>query len=451
MVTRMSPADAVWYLGENRVNPMTISSIMWFDRPLDVELFRERVEDRLLAEHPIMRERIVPSRIPGLMPRWVDGGSFDLDHHVTEHQLPSPGDHAALQDWCSEERRTPLDRSRPLWHVSILQGYRGEGSAAHVRIHHSIGDGLAMMQLLFTIVDEYQPGAVSESDPSWSALRGIAEAGTELVSRSAHLAMHPSEAAELARQGMELVGWAGRLIAPQLVERTVLQGHPEGRKLMVWDPEGFPLDEVRHAARASGATINDLVMTVMSGALHRYLTEYDAVVDDVAMMIPVNLRRPGDALPRRLGNRIGLLPVRLPVRSGDPRERLTILQERMRVLKESPAPVVSRMLLVATTMLTPVVERGIHRLNQLRSTGVLTNVPGPREPLHIGGAQMLGTVGWGGMTAHLNLSGAFISLNGRIFPGFVTDASITPDPEEILQHVHDEYTLVIETLTASGG
>jgi diacylglycerol O-acyltransferase / wax synthase len=449
MATRMSPGDAVWYLGENPVNPMTISSIMWYDRPLDVALLRERMQDRLLTQHPVMRQRIVPSRIPGLMPKWVDDRDFDLTHHISEDRLPAPGDQATLQEWCSDERTTPLDRSRPLWHASVLQGYRGDGSAVHVRIHHSIGDGLAMMQLLLTLVDEYEPGAVVLSDRSWTDVAGnVLGAGTGLVARGAHLALHPTEVIEVAREGIEMVTWAGRLLAPQLVERSVLQGHPDGTKLMAWDPDGFPLEEVKRVARASGATINDVVMTVMSGGLHRYLADREALVDDIAMMIPVNLRRPGEPLPRRLGNRIGLLPIRLPVREPDPIVRLELLKARMQELKDSPAPIVSRMLIVATTMFTPMVERGIHRLNQLRSTGVLTNVPGPREPLHIGGSRMLGTVGWGGMTAHLNLSAAFVSLNGRIFPGIVTDAAITPDPEEILEHIHEEYALVMEELGA---
>ncbi|MFO7779161.1 MAG: wax ester/triacylglycerol synthase family O-acyltransferase [Nitriliruptoraceae bacterium] len=445
----MSPGDAVWFLGENRVNPMTISSIMWFDRPIDVELLRARFQERLLDRHPIMRERIVPSRVPGVMPRWVEDRSFDLGRHISEDVLPAPGDQATLQHWCSEERTIPLDRSRPLWHVSVLQGYRGGGSAIHTRIHHSIGDGLAMMSLLLTIADEYDPTVATLQGRSVAeVVTGAIGTGTDLLAKGAHLARHPSEAVELAREGVEMAEWAGRLLAPQLVERTVLQGHPDGSKRMAWDPDGFPLAEVKRTARGNDATINDLLMTVMSGALHRYLHERDALVEDIAMMIPVNLRRPGTPLPRNLGNRIGLLPLRLPVRSADPRERLTILQQRMHELKHSPAPLVSRLLIVTTTMFTPVVERGIHRLNQLRSTGVLTNVPGPPLPLHIGGAELLGTIGWGGMTAHLNLSAAFVSVNGSIFSGLVTDAAITPDPELILGHLHEEYATVLERLGA---
>ena len=449
MGTRMSPADAVWYLGENPVNPMTISSIMWFDRPLDVELLRARIEARLLDEHPILRQRIVPSRIPGRMPRWEDDPHFDLSDHVSEDTLPAPGDQRTLQDWCSEERTTLLDRRKPMWHISALQGYRGDGSAMHVRIHHSIGDGLAMMQLLMTVVDEYDPATRLLSDrPLSQRVSKAIGTGTAIVAQGANLVLHPDQAMEAARMGAEMATWAGRLLLPQMVERSLLQGHPEGVKRMAWDPVGFPLPEVKATAKSADATINDLLMTVFCGGLNRYLAERDQLVEDITMMIPVNLRRPGDPLPRRLGNRIGLLPLRLPVGIADPVVRLRIVQERMYELKRSPAPVVSRGLIVATTLFTPVVERGIHRLNQLRTTGVLTNVPGPREPLHIGGSEMLGTMGWGGMTGHLNLSAAIISLNGRVFTGLVTDAAITPDPEDILDQVSEEYQVVREAVAA---
>jgi diacylglycerol O-acyltransferase / wax synthase len=93
------------------------------------------------------------------------------------------------------------------------------------------------------------------------------------------------------------------------------------------------------------------------------------------------------------------------------------------------------------------VERAIHRLNQWYSTGVITNVPGPRSPLHLAGARLVGTVGWGGMTGHLNLGAAFISLDGRVFSGLVTDEAITPDPDRLLAMIGDEW----HRLLAPGG
>jgi diacylglycerol O-acyltransferase / wax synthase len=447
MGIRMAPGDAAWYLGESPENQMTISTVLWFDRPLDVDRLKELMETRLLDRHPVMRQKVVVSPLHGNWPRWEDHRDFDLHEHVTESELPAPGDQATLEQVCSVERSTPLDRSRPLWHTSVHQGYRGDGSAAHVRIHHSVGDGLALMQLLLTLCDEYDPDAIRISDHSLSQkateLLGL---GREMLATSTHVARHPTEAFDLTRKAVTTAAWSVKLLAPQMPERTVLQGHPEGVKRMVWDPDGFELDEVKAHARANGLTINDLLMAVMAGGLHRYLAAYDDLVDDVLVMIPVNLRSPGAPLPRHLGNKIGLLPLRLPVGIDDPLERVRVVRARIDALKDSPAPVLSRTLMAATSMSVPAVVRGIHRINQIRGTGVVTNVPGPREPLHITGARLLGTIGWGGMTGHLNLSVAFISLAGRIFPGMVTDVAITDDPDRVLADVQAEYRELLDSL-----
>jgi diacylglycerol O-acyltransferase len=434
----MSPADAVWYLGEDAANPMTISAVLWSDERPDRDALRRVVEERLLDRHPVFRQRVVPSRVPGVLPRWADVEDLDLDEHLRFVALPAPGDHATLEQVCSDERSTPLDRDRPLWSVTVYEGYRGAGAALHARLHHSIGDGLALMQLLLTLADEHRPDEVPLVDPPpWTdELRHL---GRRAVTAAAELALHPRGLAGTLRDTADAVAWGARLLAPALPEKHALLGHPEGRKRMVWDPDGFPLEDLRGAAHARGVTINDLLLNVLAGALRRELAEGGDVVDEVLMMVPVNLRRPGTPLPRHLGNRIGLLPILLPVGTEDPEARLRTIQQRMDGLKDSPAPVVSRALLLGTSLVTPAVERRIHRLNQLRSTGVVTNVPGPRTPLHVAGARIRGTVGWGGMTGHLNLGAAFVSLDGRVFPGLVTDAAITPEPRRILDHVRDEW------------
>jgi diacylglycerol O-acyltransferase / wax synthase len=438
----MSPADAVWYLGETAANPMTISAILWFDRTPDPVRLRTAIEERLLERHPVFRQRVVPSRLPGVLPRWETVDDFALDDHLATTRLPAPGDQAALEQACSAERSTPLDRERPLWAVTIYEGYRGRGAAIHVRIHHSLGDGLVLMQLLLTLVDEDGDERVPLVTPSPFG-REVFDLGRRAVTAAAQLALHPTGMAGTLRDTADVVAWGARLLAPTLTERNRFIGRPQGVKRMSWDPDGFPLPTLKEAGRDRGVTVNDLLLTIMSGGLHRYLSEHEDLVDDVLVVIPINLRRPGEALPRHLGNRIGLLPVLLPVRSDDPEVRLRLLVDRMAQLKNSPAPAVSRALLLGTSLATPALERGIHRLNQLRSAGMVTNVPGPTRTLHIAGARLLGTIGWGGMTGHLNLGAGFISLGGQVFPGLVTDVAVTPDPDRLLQHVRDEWAQVV--------
>jgi diacylglycerol O-acyltransferase / wax synthase len=440
MSTRLLPADAVWYFGENAGNPMMVSSIFWLDREIDPHELREILRMRLVAPHPAFRQRIVPSGNRLSLPHWEDDPDFDIDRHLDVSRLPAPGDHATLEAWCSHQRSTPLDRHRPLWKLHLIQGYRGDRSAVHVRVHHSIGDGWALGRLLLTLVDEAEVHDIQLVD---DPLRSVTNGAVRTVGRAAAAAptllRHPSRLVDHVTTAAELVSWGIKLLFPTPLPRTVLMGHPTGEKRMVWDPDGIPLDEIRAVGRPTGATINDVLLATLAGALGRFLDQEDSSTHDVMVMVPVSLRRPDEPLPRRLGNKLGLLPVALPVNITDPAARLAEVNRRTCALKGSPAPVVSWALLGATALTTPVVERGIHLVNQAFSTGVVTNVPGPRDPVHLCGARIEGMLGWGGMTAHLNLSWAFFSLDGRVFSGAVTDVGITPEPGRILALFQDEW------------
>jgi diacylglycerol O-acyltransferase / wax synthase len=447
MTRRMSPADAVWIRGDSPANQVVISAVLWFDTPLDPTRLRATFEDRLLERHPVFGQRIVNTSLPLAMPRWVDDPDFSVDHHLHVVDLPPPGDHALLEDRCSEERSAGLDPGRPLWAATLYRRYRGEGSALHVRIHHSLGDGLALMQLLLSLVDELDPTSVPVMDPVPLGEHAL-QLTRRTVSDTARLLRHPSEAAALTRDVADIARWAGRLLRPVQAPTSILQGRPQGTKRMAWSPEGLERDALVAVAHEHGVTVNDLLLAVMAGGLRRYLAEHDAVVDEVLVVVPVNLRRPGEPLPRHLGNRIGLLPVLLPVGTEDIEQRLALIHDRTTRLKSSRAPAVSRALLLGTTLVTPGVERAIHRMNQKFSTGVVTNVIGPDMDLHLAGAGMQGAIGWGGVTGNLNLGAGFIGLNGRVFPGLVTDEAITPDPRHVLEQIEAEWAALAPAASA---
>ena len=445
MAARLSPADAVWYLGETEQNPMVISTVLWLDGPLDVGLLRQRVAERVLERHPVFRSRIVPSRIPGRLPRWEDDDP-DLDVHIRIVDLPPPGDHALLEARCSLERSTPLVRDRPLWTSTVYRGYRGDGTAIHTRVHHSLGDGIAFMRLFLTLCDEYSPDDIALREPPT-----LAERAHDLGRRAATLASDLLPPTRLLAEVGSAARWTARIVLPDLVQPNILHGVPHGTKRMSWDPEGAPVERLKDVGAQVGATVNEVLLTIVTGALHRYLVERDALVDEVLVMVPVALRDPSAPLPRHLGNRIGVVPVHLPVGATEPAERLAQVQAQMEELKGSPAPAISYLALAFSSLTTPPIGRSLHRINQLRSTGVLTNVPGPSEQLHLGGVRVLGTVGWGGLTGDLNLSGSFISLGGRVFPGLVTDTAITDDPDRLLDHVRAEWSAATAALAAPHG
>lgn len=429
MPRRLSPADAVWFLGETRVNPMVISSIMWFDRPVErddlVELFRERA----VEPHPVFRQRLVPPAFAGMPPTWEEDPFFAIDEHVTVEDLPPPGDHATVQRRCSEQRGEGLDRRRPLWHWHQMNGCDDGGSVAHVRFHHSIADGWALVQLLLTMADTDEGVDVEVVDDDEHPHRQRAATAVE---RTGDTLRHPRRWADVAATAWERLRWTARLLVPQLPPRQALIGTPGGEKRMVWDDVGIPLDEVKQVGRRHGATVNDVLMAAVAESLHEHLVSTLTPVDTVQVMAPVAIRDPDEPLRRHLGNRIGLLPVLLPTGPMDTRARLEAIRDETLRLKQSAAPIVSWGLLSSTALLTPPIERAFHRFHQLRGTGVLTNVPGPQQPLTMAGARVRGMLGWGGMTGHLNLSWALCSIDGRVFSGAITDTAITPDPQPLL-------------------
>lgn len=439
MTTRLTPADAVWYLGESAANPMIVSSLMWFDRPISLDDLIGLHEQRVFDRHPVFLHRIVPSRIPGVFPHWEPDVDFDPGNHVTVTELPAPGDHETLQRLCSEERTRGLDRSRPLWAWHQYNGYRDGGSVAHIRFHHSIGDGWALVKLLLTLAETSEGNDVRivDDDP-----HPHLHAATQLLDQTTRLARSPGRWPTTARSTVDRALWGVRLLVPRLPEHTSLMGMPSGEKRMAWDPDGVPLDEVKAIGRPHGATVNDVLMAAVAEALHVHLDRTGTPAEQVQMIAPVAIRDPDEPLTRHLGNRIGLLPVMLPTGVMEPLERLTRIRDETLHLKRSAAPVVSWALLSATSLMTAPGERAFHRFHQIRGTGVLTNVPGPKQPLTLCGARILGMLGWGGMTGNLNLSWALSSVAGRVFSGAITDAAITPDPQALL----DDYLAAFKHL-----
>ena len=429
MPTRLSPADAVWFLGETDVNPMVISSVMWFDRDIDRTALVQLLRERAVARHPVFRQRLSPPAFPGLPPTWLDDPDFDIEEHVTVSRLPPPADHACVQELCSQQRTAGLDRDRPLWAWHQFNGMASGGSVAHIRFHHSIGDGWALVRLLLTLADteEQTTVRVVDDDPHphlHAATRALERTGTTLRT--------PSVWGRLLGVAAQRLGWTLRLLLPQLPPRTALMGTPSGAKRMVWDRDGIPLAEVREVGHRHGATVNDVLLAALAEALHEHLVAALTPADTVQVMAPVAIRDTDEPLRRHLGNRIGLLPVLLPTGPMSTLQRLAAIRDETLRLKRSAAPIVSWGLLSSTALLTPPLERAFHRFHQVRGSGVVTNVAGPTQPLSLAGARVQGMLGWGGMTGHLNLSWALCSVDGQVFSGAVTDEAITPDPQSLL-------------------
>jgi WS/DGAT/MGAT family acyltransferase len=448
----MSNVDAAWLHMEDRTNLMLITGVLSFYERLEFAKLKELIEDRLLG-YDRFRQRAEESRFPGVGPRWVEDRYFNLRSHLQRAALPDPGGQDELQEMVSDLMSTPLDPSKPLWQFQYIENYRG-GSALVARIHHCIGDGIALVRVLLGMTDDSPKGSPAarrlrrQRKPLggglWvpevvnEALYTVRKTTGKVVEGAVELAMDPVRAAGLAGEGVKAAEVLARLALMPPDPDTLFKGSLGTAKRCAWS-RILPLDDVKTYSRSVGATINDVLLAGVAGALRRYLLGRGAEVRpglDLRAIVPVNLR-PDDAV-EKLGNRFGLVFLALPVGIEDRRERLAELKRRMDAIKGSPEAVTTFAVLNALGTASATVESLAVRFFGSKATAVMTNVPGPRQELYLAGKAMRSMMFWVPQSAHLGLGVSVLSYAGQVRIGVASDIGLVPDPQGIVNAFQDE-------------
>ena len=441
---RMAASDAAWLHMDRPVNRMIVTSVMWFDEPLDPNAVRKLFAERLVARYPRFSQRVVetPSGV-----WWEDDPGFDLAHHLRRAALPEPGDVATLHRFTGELASEPLPRDLPLWQAHVIAGFRGTGSAIVMRIHHCIADGVALARVLLSLTDDPQAaveagrhsGAATATRP-WGALGRAA--GTAVADLR-----HPARVARTARDAAAAAQAAARLVALPPDAHTCLRGEVGSSKTVSWsDP--IPLHRLRAAGHAAHATVNDLALCAVSGALRNHLAREDGRARDIRVVVPVNLRPPDAPLGADLGNDFGLVFLQLPVSIDDAQRRLRVVTERTVALKRSPeAMVVFRLLQLAGR--TPYqAEQLIMDLFTAKASGVVTNVVGPSRPVYLARRRLRGMIGWPPESGGLALGVSITSYDGDVVIGLLTDDRRISHPHRLLEDLDAEIDALLSTLGA---
>ena len=437
MATRQLPSsDAAWLHMDSALNPMVVNAVIWFDEPLDLAHARDILERRLVDEFPRFRQRV--SEPFGRPPRFEDDPQFDVDQHLHRFALPAPGDRAVLEEVVSDLITGPLDSTRPLWHVYLLEGF-GDGCALLFRIHHCIADGIALARVMLSLTDEEPDAQIAQRSPGGSGDGTI----TRLVRAGGHAAgvavhegvdtlIHPRHAARLAATAGRDAGTLTKLVAARPDSQTVLRDELRGTRRVAWS-KPFPLDGVKRAGRRSEATINDVLVASLTGALHRYLADRDSEVDELHVMVPFNLRPLDEPLPRELGNDFGLILLALPVGIADPGARLRDVKMRMDSIKSSHEGPIAYGMLSAIGMTPPAVEDRLIRFFTDKASAVVTNVPGPGSAVYFAGIPVRGVLVWAPCSGNIGMTVSIFSYAGNVTVGFMTDTGLVPDPTPLVR------------------
>jgi diacylglycerol O-acyltransferase len=454
MSTRLSSADAAWLHMDRPTNLMVINSVQLFDEPVDFERIVQIHQERLADRYPRFHERVIESRLPFPAPRWEDDPDFDIAHHVHHLALPAPGDITALQDLVGDLMTMPIDRSRPLWHAYVVDGF-GDGAALISRIHHCIADGVALARVMLSLTDEEpDPPLIERADPDRAtrgatgglagfagpaarALSGWARLAVGAARRGARAVSSPSHAANLAGAIGRDAATAARLLLTPADAATAIKGDPGVSRRVAWS-HPLPLAAIKHVAHTQDATVNDVLLAAVTGALRHYLQDHDSPVGEIQAMVPFNLRDLSKPVPAALGNKFGLVFLPLPVGTSGSYRRLVAVHRDMKTIKGGRDGAVSFGLLSLTGMVPEGLERRIIDMFTAKSTAIMTNVAGPDGPVYLAGVPIRTVLVWAPTSGHIGMSVSIYSYRGEITVGLMVDATLVPEPGEIVTRLEEE-------------
>jgi WS/DGAT/MGAT family acyltransferase len=359
-----------------------------------------------------------------------------------------------LRELISSLMSEPLDMKRPLWSFHLLERYQGHGCVLMARLHHCIGDGMALLLVLLSLTDvDGGNGAGTEMpddcDSPFTDLFRLPPHGNEAARQLAERIMPDGirlmqQSAEAFRSmgalttGVASIGAFTRLVLRLPDPSTIFKGPLGIPKRVAWS-EPIAIDDIKEVGRALKGTVNDVLLSAMTGGLRRYLGHKGEKANGINFRaaMPVNLRSLDDMA--NLGNQFGLIFLSLPVGIEDPVGRLAELHERAVALKRSAEPVVVYAILKLLGIVPLAVQRMVVSIFAAKTTAVMTNVPGPREVLHLAGKPIREIFFWVPQSGRVGLGISIFSYAGHVRMGLASDLGLVPDPELIVQGFHEEF------------
>jgi WS/DGAT/MGAT family acyltransferase len=391
-----------------------------------------------MARLPRYRQKLAFAPLSG-RPLWVDDPHFDLDYHLRRTALPPPGGAEDLKRLVALVLSQPLDRDRPLWEMWLVDGLERDRFALLIKVHHCMMDGVAGATLLSTLF-RTQPDATIPKPVAWtsreapSPLRLLVDEAVDRASTPFALARtamgtlrSPGPTLRRARERMGSV-LAALNTALHLPSATALERPIGPHRRVEWGV--FELAQIKALAQQLGGTVNDVVLTIVTGAMRRFLKRRGEPLDtiDYRVVVPVNMRSPSGA--PGVANRDSAFFLSLPISEPKPLARFETVRTETARLKSSHAAdgmdflgqLIDR---TGSTWLTGVFATIALRVQPYNQ--IVSNVPGPQYPLYVLGARLLELFPMPPLFERQGLGTAVMSYDGRLCWCILADRDVLPD------------------------
>jgi len=397
---------------------------------------------------PRFRQKVVFPPLATARPVWIDDAGFDPEFHLRRAALPTPGGRKELIDYVQRVISRPLDRTKPLWEVYLVEGLEDGHVAILSKVHHCMVDGMAAIDLA-TVIYDFTPEPVlpepqpwePEPEPSrWDLLRDAVrdqvanpiETATRIAQQSLSAPSRViAQAAEVLGGLREVVG--GGVIAPP----SPFNRRPGPNRR--WSMVEAPVQTFKDIKNSLGGTVNDVVLATVAGGLHRLFRYRREPSRDRSLraMVPVSVR--ADAEASVMGNRVSSIFVDLPIGPMTGRKRLSVIREKTKDLKDSNYAVGAEFLMNIGSWAPPTIHAAAARLaGRSRFINlVVSNVPGPQVPMYIAGARLLAQYPVMPIADNMGLSIACTSLTGTMAFGITADWDTVPDIEFLANGMRD--------------
>jgi WS/DGAT/MGAT family acyltransferase len=463
---RLTPVDAAFLLQEHESSHMHVGAVMLFEGPPPAYTdFLEGLRERMHLV-PRFRQKLAEPRFEMGRPFWVDDPRFNLEYHVRHTALPKPGSLEQLRQLAGRIFSQRLDRSKPMWELWLVQGLDGGGAGTGAsgsernaggaqfalisKTHHAMVDGVGGVDIASVLFDLTPvPHEVAPPEEPWTpgpepsqteliaeGVKGLVRTPFKLAGRALNAVQHPGPAVRQARESVEALGevaWAGLNPAPESPFNVPIGPH---RRLLWVDAN---LAEFKEIKDALGGTVNDVVLTVVTGALHRFLRSRGVRTEGLALraLVPVSIRTEDDR--GHAGNRIAAMRGPLPVYSDDIVETLAIVRAEMGELKESKQALGAEVIAGLQDFAPPTLLAQASRLNfstRLFNL-IVTNVPGPQFPLYLQGRELQKLIPVAFLPENHAVAIAIMSYDGQLEFGLLADYDAMSDLD-FLQSAVDE-------------
>ncbi|MDX6671040.1 MAG: diacylglycerol O-acyltransferase / wax synthase [Solirubrobacteraceae bacterium] len=461
---RLTATDASFLANEGHASHMHVGAITTFEGPPpSYQDFLDQIRSRLHLV-PRYRQKLFTPPLETGRPMWADDPSFNLVYHVRHTALPEPGDEHQLLLLAARVFSQRLDRSKPLWETWFVEGLEGNRFALISKTHHALIDGIAGVDLATVLFDlSPVPPEVPTDGEEWTptpepgaadlvaaGVRALVGSGTEIAARAVSAATRPETTLRRVREAVEGVGeilWAGLNPAPETPLNVEIGPH---RRLAVVRND---LEDYKTIKDALGGTVNDVVLTVVAGALRRWLHSRGVRTEGMELrgLVPVSIR--GEDERGQLGNRIAAMRGPLPVYIADPVARLRFVKQAMDGLKESKQALGAEVIAGVNNFAPPTILAQASRINfstRLFNL-IVTNVPGPQFPLYVLGRELQDLFPIAFLPEQHALAIAIMSYNGKLNFGLLADFDALPDLDVIVAGLDEARDELLEAARRQGG